>query len=94
MIAAAYAWGALVIMRPTFSARAFKCLLWLAPGVAWCLTMLAFTLGGALGWLNYPHDASPFFFMDWFVAVFLLLGQSAFVVLAVKTLGVARSSRL
>ena len=93
LIAAAYAWGALVIMRPAFAPSTFRRLLWLCPLVAWGLSMLGFTLGGALGWLAYPHDASPFFFMDWFVALFLLLGQSLFVGLAFSRFGGRQKGR-
>ena len=82
VIAATYALGALLIMRPQFEhGRHRAALLGLAP-FSWVACMLAFTIGGAAGLLAFPHDASPFFFVDWFVVITVLVLQTGYVALA------------
>lgn len=85
VFAGAYACGALVILAPRFvSKRSWWA--WMLGCLPFCyaITLLSFTIGGALGWLTYPHDASPFFYIDWFVVACVLTLQSAYVGLATK----------
>ncbi len=74
LIASSYGVGALLIGKPRLTSGAFKIGLVLVPVVSWLSAMLGFTLGGTMGWLAYPHDSSPFFFMDWsaFLVTFVL----------------------
>lgn len=83
VIAGAYACGALVILAPRFASKR-SWWSWMAGCLPFCyaITIASFTLGGALGWLTYPHDASPFFYIDWFVVACVLLATSAYVGLA------------
>ena len=77
LIAATYGLGAVLIVKSRLSSAAFKLALLLVPLSSWLGAMLAFSVGGALGWLRYPHDSSPFFFLDWFSAAVTLLITSA-----------------
>ncbi len=80
LIAATYAAGALVILKSQLTrARSRRALALVVP-FCWAMTMVGFLIGGLAGWLTYPHDASPFFYIDWFVAVLVLVATSLYVV--------------
>ncbi|MEC9399107.1 MAG: hypothetical protein VYE40_02480 [Myxococcota bacterium] len=83
-ITATYTAGALLILRGQMEPSRFKIALLAALPFSWLTCMLAFTIGGFAGVLTYPHDTTPFFFMDWFVATFLLIAQVLYVIAAVK----------
>lgn len=78
--AGSYALGALMILKPQVPPRRWKWGVLGAMPAGWLAAMVAFTVGGASGLLVYPHDASPFFFMDWFAALFTLITMTLYVV--------------
>lgn len=78
-IASSYGFGALLILKPRLMPKRFAFGLAALVPVTWLAALLGFTLGGAMGLLKYPHDASPFFFMDWFAASITLVCTSLFV---------------
>ncbi|MEM1347032.1 MAG: hypothetical protein AAGI01_00650 [Myxococcota bacterium] len=49
--------------------------------------MAGFTVFGVAGWLTFPHDSSPFFYMDWAVAIFLLLAMTGYLIAAYQWRG-------
>lgn len=69
LTASTYGLGAILIGKPRLSTKAFKLSLVLVPLVSWCAAMLGFTIGGMTGLLKYPHDSSPFFYVDWFACL-------------------------
>lgn len=85
IFAGAYAAAALSILKPRFArTRAWALSILATPLASYLIAMLGFTLGGATGLFIYPHDASPFFYMDWFQVIFVLLGVSGYVALCLK----------
>ncbi len=83
-ITATYTAGALLILRGQMEPSRFKLALLGAMPFSWLTCMIAFTIGGFAGVLTYPHDTTPFFFMDWFVVIFLLIAQVLYVIASVK----------
>ena len=83
-ITATYTAGALLILRGQMQPSRFKFALLGALPFSWLVCMIAFTIGGMAGILSYPHDTTPFFFLDWFVAIALLLAQVGYVIFALK----------
>lgn len=76
---------ALLILKPRFaSTRAWTLSLLATPLVLYVLTMVGFTLADLTGLLSFPHDVSPFFYMDWSVLVFVAAGA------LLTTVGIAR----
>lgn len=80
VITATYIAGALVIMKPQFDNKRWGIAIAATPVLSWLFAMLGFTIGGAADLLTYPHDESPFFYMDWFVMVFTLVMSTLYVV--------------
>lgn len=92
VFAGAYAAAALSILKPRFArTRAWALSLLATPLASYLIAMLGFTLGGATGLFIYPHDASPFFYMDWFQVIFVLLGVSGYVALCTKLGGAPKA---
>ncbi len=69
ILATTYAFGALLIGYPRLAPGRFKLAVVLAPLGSWLGAMIGFSLGGMFGFLSYPHDSSPFFFLDWFTVL-------------------------
>ena len=84
VFATTYAAAALVILRPRWSMPLWRAALLGTPLVSYLICMAGFTLGGLAGLLRYPHDQSPFFYMDWFQVTFVLLGVTAYVAAALR----------
>lgn len=84
---------ALLILKPRFE-RTMPWALAMAfgPLFSFIFAMLGFTIGGAAGLLRYPHDVSPFFYIDWFVVVLMLILQTVYIVLIHKKWGGAPTS--
>lgn len=75
----------LAILKPRFKAdRAWRFTLLGAPLAVYLLSMLGFTLGGLTGLLSFPHDASPFFYMDWLQLSFVAGGAALYAAGALK----------
>ena len=85
LVCSVYAIGALAILRGRMRPRAWRWAVLGAPVAAWCATMALFEVGGLAGVLSFPHDQSPFFFIDWFVALGSLALESLYVVACWKT---------
>lgn len=79
---------ALLILKPRFK-RTMPWALAMAfgPLISFVSAMLGFTIGGAAGILRYPHDVSPFFYIDWFVVVLMLVLQTIYIALINKKWG-------
>ncbi len=87
-----WALGALLILKPRWNdASGWWRWALASPLVGWLSAMLAFTIFGALGWLSWPLDASPYFFVDWSAVALSVTLQAAFVALAYRQ-GVLASS--
>lgn len=79
-IAATFTASALAILKPRLRPHVWtRATLAIVP-LSWLLIMLGFTLLGTTGLLTYPHDSSPFFFMDWSLLAFVLVTHAAYVV--------------
>lgn len=79
-IATTFTASALAILKPRLRPHIWtRATLAIVPA-SWLLIMLGFTLLGAAGLLTYPHDTSPFFFIDWALLAFILVTHAAYVV--------------
>ncbi len=80
-----WALGALVILKPRWSPDS-SWWRWAlgAPAVGWAAAMLAFTIFGGLGWLTWPLNDSPYFFVDWAAVALSVTIQGAYVALAYR----------
>lgn len=93
VFAGAYAAATLSILKPRFArTRAWVLSILGTPLACYLIAMTGFTIGGITGLFSYPHDASPFFYMDWLQVIFVLLGVSGYVALCLK-LGGAKAER-
>jgi hypothetical protein len=85
-----YAVAPLVILRPRFeSGRAWAASLIATPLVNYVGILAAFTLISALGATRYPHDTTPYYYIDWSVMIIAVLLQSAYIAFVLKRFGTA-----
>lgn len=92
VFAGAYAAATLSILKPRFArTRAWVLSILATPLACYLIAMIGFTIGGITGLFSYPHDASPFFYMDWLQVIFVLLGVSGYVALCLKLGGAAKA---
>lgn len=79
-ILSTYAAAVLVILRPRFeSGRVWAAALCATPLVNYAGVLAAFTLTSALGMTNYPHDTTPYYYIDWGVMGLALAIQTLYV---------------
>jgi hypothetical protein len=87
-ILSTYGAAPLLILRPRFdSARAWALALAATPLANYTGLIAAFTLTGALGWTSYPHNTTPYYYIDWAVMLIALLLQSAYLGFVIRRFG-------
>jgi len=87
VIVATYAITPLLILKPQFDPKRWRYAAFGVVPACYLAVLMGFTLFGMTGLLTFPHDASPFFYLDWAVAIFLLLVMTGYLVAAYQWRG-------